>query len=141
VPSDVYACLQDVPINKTLAVAQIEWLENYMQFQSTLAYLKNPLPSYPLPAVDIISGLESIRAAAATGNYSGEYDFEFDTWDLLLRSYDGHILYTPFLIGAFSISRNVELVSISTNGTDLPKVYMLGQSGSDPILNISTDSF
>jgi hypothetical protein len=127
-PSAVLACLRDVPINKTLAVAQIEWLTDYMQFQSTLSYLKDPPKTYALPAVDILGGLQTITNQVNTDKYTNEFDFEYDTYTLLQKTYDGHVGYTPYLIDMFVYYRNAPLVSVSDNGTDLSKVYFLCMS-------------
>jgi hypothetical protein len=126
-PSLVYSCLQDVPMNKTLAVAQIDWIQQYLPFQSTLSYLAKPPSSYPLPAVDLVGGLNNIREKADTGAYKNEYDFEYDIFNLFQQSYEGHLSFTPLLIGSFQFVRHVSLVSVSENGTDLPKVYFLCQ--------------
>jgi hypothetical protein len=124
-PSLVYSCLQDVPINKTLAVAQIDWIQQFIPFQSTLSYLAKPPSSYPLPAVDLVAGLSTIREKADSGAYHNEYDFEYDIYDLFRQAYEGHLVFTPFLVGSFSYDRHVSLVSFSENGTSLPKVYFL----------------
>ena len=55
---------------------QIAWLQDILQFQSTLAYLKAPPPSYPLPAVDLVGDLNNISTFVANGKYSNEYDIE-----------------------------------------------------------------
>lgn len=75
-PSEVYACLHSVPYDRDTDVKQIAWIENLFQFQSTLAYLKDPPPSYPLPAVDIFDELRNISASIASGQYTNEYDIE-----------------------------------------------------------------
>jgi hypothetical protein len=124
-PSEVYACLQDVPINVTLAVAQIDWIQQFISFQSTLAYLKEPPSSYPFPAVDIVAGLDSIRNKADAGTYENEYDFEYDVFKLLQKSQEGHLSFRPFLVYAFSYFRRAPLVSFSTQPSDLPRVYFL----------------
>jgi hypothetical protein len=125
-PSEVYTCQQDVPIVPYLAVQQIEWMQGFIQFQSTLAWLKNPPAGYDLPPVDL-GGLDKIAQKAASGQYHGEYDFELDIYNLITSAGDGHLAYLPFLIGNFAYMREVSLVSLSLDGVSLPKVYFLGK--------------
>jgi hypothetical protein len=127
-PSDVYACLQDVPIDITLAVSQIDWMQRFIPFQSTLAYLRDPPNSYAHPAVDLVGGLDDIRSKVVAGGYKNEYDFEFDIQRLMQKAYEGHLSFTPFLIGSFGINRGIELVSVSTNEADLPQIFVLCKS-------------
>lgn len=75
-PSEAYACLKSVPYDRRTDTEQIEWIVDALQFQSTLAYLKNPPSSYPLPAVDLIGGLNNIKTSIASGEYTNEYDIE-----------------------------------------------------------------
>ena len=124
-PSQVQACMRDVPINKTLAVEQIKWMQHFVQFQSTLAYLKDPPPTYALPAIDIVGRLDEIAAKADAEQYHGEYEFEVDIADVFDRACDGHLNYMPFLIEGISYFSNQQIVSISLDGQELPKVYTL----------------
>ena len=126
-PSVAQACEQDIPINTTLAQASVQWLESFLQFQTTLAYLKDPPSTYPLPPVDIMGGLASITSKITSGQYANEYDFEHDILELIFGAYDGHLAYIPFLPGTFSYSRADSLVSISADGIQLPKVYFLSE--------------
>lgn len=122
-PSQVYACLKDVPINITAAADLIDYLEVNLQFQSTLAYLKSPPSSYPRPAVDLLGGLSSIKENVQAGRYDGEYGFEYDIWSLIAKAFDGHLSVLPFLIGSFAYGPRVVLASVSMDGTEAPKVY------------------
>ncbi|KAI9698904.1 MAG: hypothetical protein M1820_007325 [Bogoriella megaspora] len=122
-PSIVYDCLQEVPINKTLAIQQIKWLEDFLQFHSTTAYLKDPPPTYEPAAVDLFSVLNNIKGKALSGQYVNEYDFELEVYNLFVAGRDGHLGFEPSLVGNFGIKRNVELVSVSSDGIQLPKIY------------------
>ncbi|KAF2104962.1 hypothetical protein NA57DRAFT_51752 [Rhizodiscina lignyota] len=90
-PSEVTACLKDVPINTTLATALIEYLETNLQFQSTLAYLKSPPQSYPHPPLDLFGGLAAIKQNVQANAYENEYDFEKDIHVLVAHAFDGHL--------------------------------------------------
>ncbi|KAL9085104.1 MAG: hypothetical protein Q9165_007748 [Trypethelium subeluteriae] len=121
-PSEVYACQTDVPLNNTLAVQQIQWIKNFWQFQSTLAYLKDPPPAYAPPATDIMGGLDLISSHAASGRYQNMYDFELDIHRLVASAMDGHFNYPTWLLNQFIVNRTVTLVSISFDGIQEPKV-------------------
>lgn len=124
-PSEVFACFQEIPINNALAAAQIDWLQPFVQFQTTLAYLKDPPPSYQMPPVDIVGGLAAIKAKVLSNGYTNEYDFELDVCKLIYSARDGHFNFVPGLIGLFTFSREIELVSVSLDGVRTPKIYFL----------------
>ena len=106
-------------------MAQIKWLKSYIELQSTLAYLKNPPSDYPFPPVDILGGLDDISSKASNRQYSTEYEFERDIYNLIVRANDGHLAYGAALISSFSFTPNIPLVSVSLDGVQLPKVYFL----------------
>ena len=114
-------------MNRTAAVAQIEWIQNFVQFQTTLAYLKDPTPEYQLPPIDIVGGLSKIGQDADDGKYDNEFDFELDIFNLIAHADDGHFIFEPFLIQGFGYNRTFGLVSVSMNGLELPKIYIQGK--------------
>ena len=126
--SQLQACVQDVLINITLAVEQIAWIQGFVQFQSTLAYLKNPTPAYELPAIDIVGRLDEIAVKAKAGKYHGEYDYEVDIADVFARANDGHFRYLPFLTQGIGYNSNQQVVSLSIDGQELPKIYVMCES-------------
>lgn len=67
-----YQCLQSVPLDAEGAALQIEGMKFFAQFQSTLAYLKEPPKGYLYPAVDIVGALDQISDKLAQGKYSNE---------------------------------------------------------------------
>ena len=126
-PSDLRACIEDVPIDKDLAARQIEWIKNFVQFQTTLAFLKDPTPEYELPPVDIMGGLTDISSKAIAGAYQGEYEFERDIFELICHADDSHFGYLPYLIRGVEYTPGLAAASISLDGVALPKVYLLGK--------------
>lgn len=124
-PSEVVACLEDVPINNTLAAAYIGWIQGFIQFQSTLAYLKDPPSGYDRPPVDLFGGLDQIAKHAISGYYKTQYDLEFDTAHLISSAFDGHLTFYSVLLNLFAFFRKDALVSISLDGEQIPKVYIL----------------
>ncbi|KAH8903816.1 hypothetical protein BR93DRAFT_953106 [Coniochaeta sp. PMI_546] len=120
-----YACLQSVPNKPEPAAKLITSLKAFVQWQSTLAWLKDPPSSYMLPAVDILGGLDNISATAVAGQFASEYDFQLSIVELISSAHDGHFAYRPDVFKAF-IFRNslvADLVSISRDGLELPKLY------------------
>ncbi|KAG8533557.1 uncharacterized protein KY384_001297 [Bacidia gigantensis] len=125
-PSHVLACLQTVPLNKTAALAQVDWLQNYTQLQSTLAYLKEPTPEYQLPSVDIFARFHDIKQSINNGRYGNEFVFELALSNLIQGAGDGHFTYRPLLTNSFVFNRSISLTSVSLDGTSLPKIYASG---------------
>ncbi|KAF2234971.1 hypothetical protein EV356DRAFT_544524 [Viridothelium virens] len=109
--------------DNTIAVQQIQWIKNFWQFQSTLAYLKDPPPAYAPPATDIMGGLDLISSNAASGKYQNMYDFELDIYRLVASALDGHFSYPSWLLNQFNVNRTVTLVSVSFDGIEEPKAY------------------
>lgn len=123
-----YACLKSVPIFEKDALALIDGLEPYLQFQSTLAYLKKPPKAYPLPGVDLIDGLQQIRANVQSGKYGGEHAFQLDLWNLLNSAHDSHLSWVgDTLQSALMFVVPYQLVSVSKDGRVLPSIYLLGK--------------
>jgi hypothetical protein len=70
-------CLQSIPLNATGALQLVRSLKPYVQFQSTLSWLKNPPTEYRdtlFGPVDLIGGLDRITEKIKGEKYSGEYD-------------------------------------------------------------------
>ncbi|KAF5854385.1 hypothetical protein GGP41_007181 [Bipolaris sorokiniana] len=61
------ACLKSLPFYATDASTTVDEIKKMVEFQSTLAYLKDPPQGYPNPAIDIISGLDGIKSNAESG--------------------------------------------------------------------------
>ena len=123
-----YDCLNSVPIIEDDALALLDGIVPYLQFQSTLAYLKSPPAGYPFPAVDILSGIQGIRTKVTNGTYSGEYAFQIDLWELFNSGHDGHFRWIGDLLEtALIFDVGYQLVSVSEDGQTVPSVYLLGK--------------
>ncbi len=108
----------------TDALALVRSFEPYLEFQSTLDYLKNPPPGYLLPPVDLLAGLSDIELKLLHGAYSNEWDFQTDISVLLQNAHDGHLQFTGDVrANGITVSRSRALVSLSEDGQQLPKVY------------------
>lgn len=119
-----YDCLNDVPVDAASAKPWLESLKPYLNWQSTLAYLKNPPSGYLQPAVDVWAEFAEIEAKVQNGGFANEYELEFALYRIFQSTHDGHFRYLPNMLGVFSFARPLALVSVSTNGVDLPKPYV-----------------
>jgi hypothetical protein len=69
----VYECLTSVPFNAAVATRFLQYYNDTIQFQSTLAYLKNPPASYQQPAVDFVGGLIQLQQQINSGSFANQY--------------------------------------------------------------------
>ncbi|OTB04220.1 hypothetical protein M426DRAFT_11842 [Hypoxylon sp. CI-4A] len=134
-----YDCLRSVPNRPQPAQQLITSLKAFVQWQTTLAWLKNPPQSYTLPPVDIQGGLDNISSTVQAGGFASEYDFQLAIVELISSAHDGHFYYLPDVFKAFTFENNLasDIVSVSANGTSLPRLYRLSalqsNSGTDPV--------
>ncbi|KAI1460941.1 hypothetical protein F4805DRAFT_478030 [Annulohypoxylon moriforme] len=120
-------CLRSVPNRPEPAQQLIQSLKAFVNWQATLPWLKDPPQSYMLPAVDVQGSLDNISSTAAAGGFPSEYDFQLAIVKAIAAAHDGHFQYVPDVFKAFSFQNDLvaDLVSVSTNGTTLPKLYRL----------------
>jgi len=119
-----YECLTSVPFNPAVATSFLQYLNDTFQFQSTLAYLKNPPTSYQQPSVDLLAGLNDLQQGIQNGIFPNEYEFEAALQALLYATHDGHVELFAGALAVFSFGSSYELVSLSIDGVQLPKVYL-----------------
>lgn len=123
-----HECLTSVPFYPAVAKRFIKYWNETVQFQSTLAYLKNPPVGYQQPAVDIVGELQRIQDQIEAGSYTNQYDFEVDVQQNVVYSMnDGHVSLSAGILSAFSFASPVEIVSVSVDGKQAPKVFIAGQ--------------
>ncbi|KAI1481324.1 hypothetical protein F4774DRAFT_374981 [Daldinia eschscholtzii] len=140
--SFAYECLRSVPNRVQPAQQLIQSLKAFVEWQSTLAWLKDPPKSYGFPAIDIQGSLDKILDTAEQGGYESEYDFQVAITQTISAAHDGHFFYTPDIFAAFTFENRLaqDIVSVSTDGVSLPKLYRLSEleSGSAvPIAEIN----
>jgi len=123
--SIAYACLQSVPLDKTNATAILDGLAAFWTFHSTQAWLKDPPPAYPVPGVDLVDGLMSIRGGVENGTISGEYQFQSAIQNLINQVADGHFTYKMDLLNVFTFDHHAigAVVAVSEDGISLPLSY------------------
>ena len=123
----VHDCLISTPFNATVATQFLSYYKDTLQFQSTLAYLKNPPSTYKQPSVDLLGGLDSIQQAVDTGVYENEYDFEAAVHKLVHAAHDSHITLYAGVSSVFTFGAPVSIVSVSTDGIAYPKPFILSK--------------
>ncbi|KAF5846397.1 hypothetical protein GGP41_003794 [Bipolaris sorokiniana] len=121
---DAYSCLTSVPFNPAVATRFITYINDTVQFQSTLAYLREPPAEYQQPAVDILSGLTQIQNNITAQVYKNQYQFEVDVQNLLDRAHDGHMYLRGGIMAAFSFLAPYSITAASPDGASLPKLYI-----------------
>jgi len=121
---DAYACLTSVPFNTDVATRFVTYINDTVQFQSTLAYLREPPAGYQQPAVDILSELTQIQNNITAQVYKNQYQFEVDVQHLLDRAHDGHMYLRGGIMAAFSFLAPYSITAASPDGASLPKIYI-----------------
>jgi hypothetical protein len=122
-----------VPLDEAKSSAFIDYLNPFLQFQSTLAYLKSPPAGYTLPGVDIIGGLDEIKKNIQSGSYTSQWAFEKDVNALVnIMPKDFHLTLgrSVPLSQVFSFYTSLHLVSLSTDGLQVPQVYVKSERDS-----------
>ncbi|KAL8992292.1 MAG: hypothetical protein Q9169_007213 [Polycauliona sp. 2 TL-2023] len=127
------------PFNATVATQFLTYYKDTLQFQSTLAYLKNPPFTYKQPSIDLLGGLDSIQQAVDSGVYKNEYDFEAAVQKLVYAAHDAHVTLYAGALSVFTFGAPVSIVSVSTDGIAYPKIFILDDllEAGDP--NIPSD--
>ncbi|KAF2715970.1 hypothetical protein K431DRAFT_236437 [Polychaeton citri CBS 116435] len=122
-----YECINSVPLNKASALKFVDELKPYLEWQSNLAFLKDPPADYPFPAHDIFAALERVRIGLESDKYRNEYSWQQDLFiKVFAPAHDGHLyLNVDILTQVMDWARPLTLVSISDDGTSAPviKVY------------------
>ncbi|KAK1992873.1 peptidase S41 family protein [Colletotrichum falcatum] len=128
-----FDCLQSVPNKPGPAKELITSLKAYVQWQSTLTWLKSPPASYMLPPTDIEGGLDDIGNKAEAGQYKSEYDFQLAIFKLIASAHDGHFAFRGDVFKGFSFRNALasDIVSVSRDGVEVPKLYHLAQINND----------
>ncbi len=107
----------------------VDTLTAWLQYQSTLAYLKNPPEQYLMNSVDLLGGLSEIRNKVVNGDYTKEINFQSDVASLVASAHDGHLAFIPDMLTIFVYRRTIgQLLSVSLDGESVPQIYAYGES-------------
>lgn len=118
-------------------------MKAFAGWQSTLAWLKDPPAGYMLPSVDILGGLANISEQTAARTCTSEYNFQLSIIELISAAHDGHFAYRPDIFKAFIFRNSLvkDLVSVSQDRKEPPKIYHHGESGPDVPINSFSQRF
>ncbi|KAK4895057.1 hypothetical protein LTR27_006924 [Elasticomyces elasticus] len=122
--SDAIDCLTSIPFNAAVASRFLQYYNDTLQFQSTLAYLKDPPTEYQQPGVDVVGGLQDILDKVNNGYYLNQYAFEADVQSLSQRTHDSHTTLYAGVMNEFTFASPFYLVSVSPDGKQAPGVYI-----------------
>ncbi|KAJ0122538.1 peptidase S41 family protein [Diaporthe amygdali] len=125
---DVYNFWVTVPIDRAVATRFIQYWNDTMQFQSTLDYLKEPPTHCQQLAVDLIAGLNEIYAAIDNNWFANEYQFEATIQNVICSGNDSYISLFGSLVSSFSFGTPHRLTSLSIDGIQLLKVYLIDRT-------------
>jgi hypothetical protein len=124
----IYQCLESTPFYAGNASAFIKYISDTLQFQSTVELLISPPTSYKEPAVDLQGFLLQIQQEVNTpGFFANEYAFEKTVQELIYTARDAHLDISAGVLSAFQFGSPYELVSLSLDGKQLPKIYLYGR--------------
>ncbi|KAK2001902.1 hypothetical protein LX36DRAFT_733092 [Colletotrichum falcatum] len=112
-----------VPLHKEAAIALVDAIRPYLEWQSNLAYLKNPPAGYAHEPFDLVGHLQKVRERLVTDGYQGEVDFQEDLFEMTAKTRDGHFTFLPdALTSVFRFSRPFALVSYAKDPLSLPVI-------------------
>ncbi|KUM55744.1 hypothetical protein ACN42_g11495 [Penicillium freii] len=118
-----HECLQSMPFDPKRGAAFVEDVKKYMQWQSNANVLSNPPASYLSPPVDIWGGLEHLQQQAADNQFGNQFEFDTALSDFFISAKDGHLSLLPCSFMPFAFVGHESLVSISSDGLQLPQIY------------------
>ncbi|CAG8740634.1 11756_t:CDS:2 [Dentiscutata erythropus] len=120
--SDVKACYELTPYNKTKAIQVIEAIkENLKGFYALLDQAKEEQnPGFALRPIDLISELDLVLK----NNYSYEFQFIYDVADLINELRDGHTWLNSDNYHKYNFQQGLSMYSvIRKDGTQQIKVF------------------
>ncbi|KAF2754326.1 hypothetical protein EJ05DRAFT_504417 [Pseudovirgaria hyperparasitica] len=123
-PDLALACLHSVPVNQDVDPQLVDELKVYLEFQTTLSYLKDPPKGYDNPPVDLMGGMDAIKQNITNGFYYSEYEVQMAIATLLTSAHDGHLGFQSDISSVFSFETRSPLVSASRDGIELPQIYV-----------------
>ncbi|KAE8441746.1 hypothetical protein EG329_004490 [Mollisiaceae sp. DMI_Dod_QoI] len=119
-----YDCLVSTPLNAEAGIALVNSILPYVEWQSDISYLKAPPSGYLMPAVDIRGALNKIITNLQAAYYATEHAFQTDLLKTFQSVHDGHFRFAPDLVSkAVQFRRPLQIVSVSRDGVEVPKVY------------------
>ncbi|KAM3422157.1 hypothetical protein BST61_g2527 [Cercospora zeina] len=123
-----YECINSVPFNQSAAVALLDSIRPYLEWQSTIQWIKSPPKEYAekiQPPYDVLAEFERIENCTKAGSYANEREFGLDLYTCFQRTHDGHFYVIPdSVFGIFAFARTTPIVSVSRDGMSIPEVFV-----------------
>lgn len=69
--------------------------------------------------------------------FPNQYEFEAALQTLLYATHDAHVNLYAGILAAFTFASPYDIVSLSIDGIQLPKVYLAGKYHTNPSYNLS----
>ena len=113
-----------MPFNPAVSTRFLQYYNDTLQFHSTSAYLKNPPLSYRQPAIDLFQELEQLQRDVDNSVFQNQYAFEARLQNLIYSTHDAHLELVSGVLAAFTFASPYGIVSVSSDGKELPKVYI-----------------
>ncbi|CAI7617654.1 unnamed protein product [Penicillium bialowiezense] len=129
VPHDLaHRCLLSMPFESDRAVKFLNQARKILEFQSTIDILKDPPSGYTMPPADILGGIDTIITKAKNNSYSSQFEMDLEVNRLIKSAHDGHLSFQLCSQSIFTYHVDMPLVSVSTDGLELPQVYALNDA-------------
>ncbi|KAG9239743.1 peptidase s41 family protein [Amylocarpus encephaloides] len=118
-------CLSSVPVAKDAGLKLVDALVPYVEWQSDLAWLKDPPSTYFYPPHDVLAYLAKVKSNLQNDVYPNEEEFELDLYNVFAKAHDGHLVFYPdVLSNGLRWVKPTSLVSVSKDGSSIPKIYL-----------------
>ncbi|KAL4778391.1 hypothetical protein BJX76DRAFT_362767 [Aspergillus varians] len=130
-------CLQSMPFEPNRAVVFVDELSKYLEWHSTADTLSNPPTSYLSTPVDIWGSLEDLKQQVKENKFASQFEFDNAVSDLLQSVQDGHVSIIPCSRMPFLFGTSENLISVSSDGLELPDIYTLNDA---QVLKTNPDS-
>lgn len=140
-----FACISDVALDSDAAVTMIGVIKEYLDFQTTVPYNEDPPDSYQQSEIDLIGRLDGLSQDVQDGAYENQYSFDVALRAILVGAHDGHLSLDLGVLGLFSWILPDTIVSVSSDGQEIPEVYAYSDILNDvqdasPIVQIEGES-
>ncbi|KAE8411967.1 hypothetical protein BDV36DRAFT_305286 [Aspergillus pseudocaelatus] len=120
-----HECIQSMPFDAQKGAKFVSELTKYIQFQSTIELLENPPAGYPSSPTDLLGGMDEVLAKARNNQFASHYEFDNAILQVLHSANDGHLGGILCSNTVFYFKNLVSLISISSDGVQLPQLYTL----------------
>ncbi|CAI6067246.1 unnamed protein product [Clonostachys chloroleuca] len=140
-----FECINSVPLDVNVSIATIDLLKRYYEFDTTIAYLKDPPKSYQSLPIDVMGRLDQVAQSLSDGKYNSTYEMEAAIKQIFITAREGHMKYNGGILGIFSWVLPDGLISVSSDGKSLPEVYasndvLLNKNNISPIVEINNQT-